>query len=340
MATPSYVDVPRPISSSSTRLRALAPCRIALVSLISTMKVDWPRTRLSDAPTRVNSRSTTPTTARRAGTNAPICVSSTHSPTWRNSVDFPAMFGPVSTITRPRASRSTSFGMNASRAIMRSTTGWRLPSRAIAVRIRHLDVVAEHLVEPDLERGDPRALALTRLQARDVVLAAVAGVLELVELAIVAGADRVPVGCLGRRTLYQGAAELLAQVLEQVEAVRRLLEQRGPPPAFEAVQRAPRVREAEQRVAQGAQLARRGPPERGPTRQALEVAHAVERLPQAVAPAHVAGEHLHGIEPCVDPRRLDQRGQEPAPQQARTHRRHGPVEHVEQRRSLSSRLDA
>src|SRR2546430_6876401 len=30
------------------------------------------------SPTRVNSRSTTPTTARRAGTNAPICASSTH----------------------------------------------------------------------------------------------------------------------------------------------------------------------------------------------------------------------------------------------------------------------
>ena len=56
--------VPRPISSSSTRLRAVAVCRIALVSLISTMNVDWPRTRLSLAPTRVNMRSTIPMRAR------------------------------------------------------------------------------------------------------------------------------------------------------------------------------------------------------------------------------------------------------------------------------------
>src|SRR5205814_9243919 len=93
IATPSYVDVPRPSSSRSTRLRAVAPCRIALVSLISTMNVDWPRARLSDAPTRVNSRSTTPTMARRAGTNAPICASTTHRPTCRSNVDLPAMFG-------------------------------------------------------------------------------------------------------------------------------------------------------------------------------------------------------------------------------------------------------
>ena len=128
MATPSYVEVPRPISSRSTRLRSLAPWRIALVSLISTMNVDWPRARLSEAPTRVNSRSTTPTTARRAGTNAPICASTTHSPTWRSSVDFPAMLGPVRRITRPASSSVTSLGINASRGIIRSTTGWRLPS--------------------------------------------------------------------------------------------------------------------------------------------------------------------------------------------------------------------
>ena len=104
---------------------------MALVSLISTMNVDWPRTRLSDAPTRVNSRSTTPMRARRAGTNAPICASTTHNPTCRSSVDLPAMLGPVSTITRSLSSSRTSLGMKASRAIIRSTTGCRLASSSI-----------------------------------------------------------------------------------------------------------------------------------------------------------------------------------------------------------------
>src|SRR5712692_7416345 len=63
------------------QLRSVAACRIALVSLISTMNVDWPRTRLSEAPTRVNRRSTTPMIARRQGTKDPICASTTQSPT-------------------------------------------------------------------------------------------------------------------------------------------------------------------------------------------------------------------------------------------------------------------
>ena len=53
------------------RLRRVAVWRMALVSAISTMNVDWPRTRLSLAPTRVNSRSTMPIVARAAGTNDP-----------------------------------------------------------------------------------------------------------------------------------------------------------------------------------------------------------------------------------------------------------------------------
>ena len=54
-------------------------CKIAAVSVISTMKVERPRARLSLAPMRVNTRSTTPSRAERAGTNDPICASRTMS---------------------------------------------------------------------------------------------------------------------------------------------------------------------------------------------------------------------------------------------------------------------
>ncbi len=101
---------------------------MALVSAISTMNVDWPRTRLSLAPTRVKRRSTMPTRARDAGTKLPICARSTISPTCRRIVDFPAMLGPVRMITRALSVSITSFGMNLSRGIMRSTTGWRPPT--------------------------------------------------------------------------------------------------------------------------------------------------------------------------------------------------------------------
>ena len=49
-------------------------CRMFAVSCISTMKVDWPRAMLSDAPTRAKMRSTIGSFASRAGTNEPACA--------------------------------------------------------------------------------------------------------------------------------------------------------------------------------------------------------------------------------------------------------------------------
>ena len=60
---PSKVLVPRPISSSTARLRGVSWVRMLAVSFISTMKVDSPPARLSEAPTRVKRRSTTPISA-------------------------------------------------------------------------------------------------------------------------------------------------------------------------------------------------------------------------------------------------------------------------------------
>ena len=74
MLSPSKVDVPRPISSSTTRLRDVAWCRMFAVSCISAMNVDWPRAMLSDAPTRAKMRSTSGSFASRAGTNDPACA--------------------------------------------------------------------------------------------------------------------------------------------------------------------------------------------------------------------------------------------------------------------------
>ena len=69
---PSKVEVPRPISSNTIRLSRVAFLRMEATSLISTMKVDWPEDRSSDAPTRVKIRSTIPTVALSAGTKQPI----------------------------------------------------------------------------------------------------------------------------------------------------------------------------------------------------------------------------------------------------------------------------
>ena len=55
--SPSYVAVPRPISSRMMKLRGVAVFRMTAVSVISTMNVERPRARLSEAPIRVKIRS-------------------------------------------------------------------------------------------------------------------------------------------------------------------------------------------------------------------------------------------------------------------------------------------
>ena len=65
-------------------LRGVAVFRMAAVSVISTMKVERPRARLSEAPMRVKMRSTMrEARAASAGTNDPICAMSAISAAWR-----------------------------------------------------------------------------------------------------------------------------------------------------------------------------------------------------------------------------------------------------------------
>ena len=72
MDRPSKVEVPRPISSRITRDLRVALRRMLAVSVISTMKVDWPLARSSEAPTRVKMRSISGIFASRAGTKEPM----------------------------------------------------------------------------------------------------------------------------------------------------------------------------------------------------------------------------------------------------------------------------
>ena len=95
MLTPSYVLVPRPISSSNTKDRGVSPLRMAAVSFISTMKVDSPLLMLSVAPTRVKMRSNSPSLASLAGTNDPACPKSETRAVCRRRALLPDMLGPV-----------------------------------------------------------------------------------------------------------------------------------------------------------------------------------------------------------------------------------------------------
>lgn len=71
---PSKVEVPLPISSKIIRLLEVALLSIDATSLISTINVDCPAERSSDAPIRVNTLSTIPSSALAAGTKLPACA--------------------------------------------------------------------------------------------------------------------------------------------------------------------------------------------------------------------------------------------------------------------------
>src|SRR3546814_4586363 len=75
------------------------------------MKVERPRARLSDAPTRLNNRSTRLSRVAAAGTKLPACARMTISAFWRRKVDLPPILGPVTNQRRLLLSSKQSFAI-------------------------------------------------------------------------------------------------------------------------------------------------------------------------------------------------------------------------------------
>ena len=95
-------------------------------SVISTIKVDCPEARSSEAPTLVNILSTIHILAESAGTKLPVCAIRTISAVCLIYVDLPAILGPVIIVTLfDELSRYVSLDINISLVIIFSTTGCR-----------------------------------------------------------------------------------------------------------------------------------------------------------------------------------------------------------------------
>lgn len=92
---PSYVLVPLPSSSITTKLSFVACLKIALVSSISAIKVDTPLSWLSPAPTRQRTESKMGTSAKEAGTKEPTWARRAMRAVWRMKTDLPPALGPV-----------------------------------------------------------------------------------------------------------------------------------------------------------------------------------------------------------------------------------------------------
>ena len=83
MLSPSYVLVPRPISSRIISDLSVELFKMFAVSFISTMKVELPRASSSLAPTLLKILSTSPILHSRAGTKEPVCAISAMRAIWR-----------------------------------------------------------------------------------------------------------------------------------------------------------------------------------------------------------------------------------------------------------------
>ena len=111
-AAPSAPEVPRPTSSIITKLFLLALFKIVAVSSISTIKVERPEARSSEAPILVKMRSISPMIASLAGTNEPMRAMIAIKAVWRIKVDLPPMLGPEITARLRLSLNSTPLEMN------------------------------------------------------------------------------------------------------------------------------------------------------------------------------------------------------------------------------------
>ena len=172
---------------------------------------------------------------------------------------------------------------------------------AVGVRAADLDVVAEHLVEADLQLGD-------------------AG---LVHLGVVAGADGAAVLEVCRRVVHDGAAHQRQDIRQRVDAGGQVGQQRGVQPLGDAAH----LRQGLAGVGQGADLPRGGGAVQDAGGQPLDVKHPAQRLFQVGAGDVFLIQRIHRVQPGVDGAGVHQRLLDPAAQQPLAHGGLGLVQH-------------
>jgi hypothetical protein len=205
------------------------------------------------------------------------------------------------------------------------------------MRIAHLDGVPEDPVEPHAQAPDPGPLPLALLERRDPLAGLARRLLELPQLGVPALPDETALAELERRGHLQRFLQQLLQsrrrdqILRHGSAERRvegrqLLAERG---------------KMAERCAEADQVPGMRDTERGAAREPLEVADAVEALPERGPDGRRLGERADRVVAPPDLRQVEQRAQEPLAEQTRAHRRLRPVERADERataRALVRRL--
>ena len=199
-----------------------------------------------------------------------------------------------------------------------------LGGHLVLVGVAHLYIVSEDVVEGDFERGYSGAFYLALLYGGEGFLAVGHEVAELVEFGVHSGGDGRAFAELRRRVGGDSACDGVHEVVERVDAgghVADYLCRSACQQLFQARSGGEAVTQREHVAGLRAQ--------RGHTRdKALEVAHGTDDVARGVPLLRVVEEILHGVEPLVDGLDVEQREEEVAMQEARSHRRYGMVEHL------------
>ena len=195
------------------------------------------------------------------------------------------------------------------------------------VGLGHLDVVAEDPVEPDLQRGDPRARALALLDGRDGGPAATARLPQLVQLAVHAVPHEAALAGGGRRGLDERRLDVRGHVGQGIDVLQLAPHERGQA----VLEGRGRARQRAQGPGQGHEVARARRAQRDPAQDPLEVLDRPHPFPEPAALDGPEAHLLDRVEPVLDGLDLGQRPQQPFPQAPRAHGRARQVQHLEQR---------
>ena len=193
---------------------------------------------------------------------------------------------------------------------------------------RHLDMIAEHAVVADLERGDAGAVAILRLQRGNRLAPVARGFAQRVERMIIALGDIAALRRIDRRRFDQRAGQLVDERAMTVESRQQPREQRRQAGTLrQALAQQPR---AAQRIAKLGEVARPPAPRDEAAERTPRVGQRAERGAEIAAPQRIARETVDKVEPVEDRGLVGERAREIVGEQARARRGHRAVDRAEQ----------
>ncbi len=197
----------------------------------------------------------------------------------------------------------------------------------VLVGLGDFDVVAEDVVEADLQRLDAGAGALAGLDLGDDLAAIAAKVAQFIEIGVAAGADRPAIGQVDGRLVGDGLKDAVAGFGHFVQTIMQVA-QAGGALRFESGFEGGDLFE---RTAQRQHVARIGDPHGDLGQQPFDIQNAAQLLAQIGAQDGLLEQLADGIQPAVDFRAVERGAEQPLAQETPAHARLSLVEDVEQR---------